>query len=316
MSQVRRIPMRSANALGTRRERGVAIVMALLVVTLAASGAAYLTWQQHLWLRQAENLAAQSQARTVGRAAIDWARLIMQEDKTKDKIDHLGEVWATSLPPTPVENGEFTGGIEDAQGLYNINNLASLDKNREMYERLLQLLGLPTELAASAQDWVDADDQVSAQGGAEDLDYLSLREPYRAANMLMSDINNLYRVKGYNADIIKKLRPYVTALPATDSKINVNTAPALVLAALAPGMSADDGKAVEEKRKQNHFTEIKAFQDAHAGFKRLNSALVDVQSNFFLIRSVTRFDRVQLAYTALLDRGVQGAPKILWQRQD
>ena len=99
------------------RQRGMAVITAILVVALAASAAAFMAWQQQLWVRQVQNLNESAQARAVARAALQWARSILAEDARKDAVDHEGEPWATALAPLPVEGGELTGRILDAQGL-------------------------------------------------------------------------------------------------------------------------------------------------------------------------------------------------------
>jgi len=105
------------------RERGVALITVILIVALAASMAAFMAWQQQIWVRQVENLRDQSQAQAVARAAIDWARAVLADDTRNNNVDHLGEKWATVLAPLPVETGRVTGSVADQQGLFNLNNL-------------------------------------------------------------------------------------------------------------------------------------------------------------------------------------------------
>ena len=62
---------RSISAAG--RQRGLAAVLAILVVALAASTAIYLVWQQTVALRQVENLDARAQIREIARAGTSWA---------------------------------------------------------------------------------------------------------------------------------------------------------------------------------------------------------------------------------------------------
>src|SRR5205085_7807797 len=97
------------------------------------------------------------------------------------------------------------------------------------FERLLESLGLARELADAVVDWIDADDDASP-GGAESAYYLSLKRPYAAANQRMRQVEELYRIRGFDAKTVARLRPYVTALPER-TKVNANTASELVLAA-------------------------------------------------------------------------------------
>ena len=107
---------------GRRAQRGVAVVVAVLVVALATSTAAYILWHQSLWLRQVENITARAQADALARAAAAWAAAILAEDDPA--IDHLGETWARRMPPFPAEHAELAGSIADEQAKFNVNNLA------------------------------------------------------------------------------------------------------------------------------------------------------------------------------------------------
>jgi hypothetical protein len=95
--------------------------VAILVVALATSTAAYILWQQSLWLRQVENLNARAQVDAIGRAAANWAAAILAEDDPT--VDHLGELWALPLPPLPAERATLTGTIGDEQAKFNVNDL-------------------------------------------------------------------------------------------------------------------------------------------------------------------------------------------------
>ena len=180
-------------------QNGVAIVMVLLIVALATALAVFMTTQQNLWQRQLESQLDRPQARRIGIAAIDWARAVLADDARASHTDHADEMWSLRLPAMPVENGEVTGVIEDRQGLFNLNNLArngaASAPDVAQFQRLLGMLGLPGELAASLADWMDADSETQYPGGAEDGFYLALARPYRAANRSFTELSELALVK-------------------------------------------------------------------------------------------------------------------------
>jgi general secretion pathway protein K len=120
------------------RQRGVAVVTALLLTTLAITIVASLFWQQQVQVRSIENQRFQLQKKWVLRGALDWARLILREDLRIGGVDHLGEPWAVTLGETQldqyVENGKsetdkseasLSGQITDAQSRFNLNNLSA-----------------------------------------------------------------------------------------------------------------------------------------------------------------------------------------------
>ncbi len=222
----------------TGPQRGIAIVMAILIVALAASAAAFAAWQQGLWIRQTENRVSQAQALAITTAGIDFARAVLAkdlQDPASAQTDNLEEPWAKYALSVPVEGGQVQGKIEDLQGRYNLNNAAANNDQMIVLQNLLRALKLEPELAAAVHDWIDSDDATEFPGGAEDLDYLSRREPYRTAGRVIIDVEELRFVKGFDDEVIKKLRPFVCALPAqpgTATPINVNTASKEVLTAL------------------------------------------------------------------------------------
>jgi general secretion pathway protein K len=174
------------------KQRGVAIVLAMGVVALAAMAATALMITQSTWSRQSELTADHVQAQALIQAGVEWSRAVLGNDRRSNNVDHLGEPWALRLPPMPVENGELAGYIEDQQGLFNLNNLVKNGKvnlaQLANFQRLLSVLGLPPALAGALVDWIDADSEPQPQGGAEDETYLALQPPYLTANRPLTDV--------------------------------------------------------------------------------------------------------------------------------
>ena len=80
-----------------RHERGAALLTAMVIVTLVATLAAAMVWQQ--WRAvQAETIErSRIQSAWILSGALDWARLILREDTRAGGPDHLGEPWAVPL---------------------------------------------------------------------------------------------------------------------------------------------------------------------------------------------------------------------------
>jgi general secretion pathway protein K len=215
------------------KQRGVAIILAMSVVALAAMAATAIMVAHSAWSRQVELARDHAQARALADAGIDWARAVLHDDRRLGAVDHPGEPWALRLPPMPVENGELTGHIEDQQGLFNLNNLVRDGKTDAVqlaaFRRLLALLDLPEELAAALADWLDADDIAQPQGGAEDAHYLALQPPHRAANRALLDIAELAGVRGFTLEARVACAP--SSRHCRAPPLNVNSAPPEVLAA-------------------------------------------------------------------------------------
>jgi general secretion pathway protein K len=301
-----------------RRQRGIAVITAILVVALVASAASFMAWQQQLWVRQVENLTAQAQGRAVVMAALQWARSALAQDARDNTVDHPGEGWAQPLTPLPVEGGELAGGVTDQQGRFNLNSLVRGGRTSAtdlaVFRKLLELLGLPPDLANAVIDWIDPDVEVSYPGGAEDMDYLALEPPYRAANRALTTVDGLARVKGFDAETLARLRPFVTALPQP-TQVNVNTAPAEVLAAAVADLPLDQARALVDSRTGQHFKDLADFRARlPTTVAQVNETLLSVGSRYFLVSGHARFGRAKVAYEALLERESTAWPRLVWQK--
>jgi len=301
----------------TRRQQGVAIVLAMGVVALAAIAAAAIVVSQSTWARQVELGAEHVQARAVLQAGADWARALLGDDRRLGNVDHLGEPWALRLPPMPVENGELVGQIEDQQGAFNVNNLVTDGKvnlpQLAQFQRLLSTLDLPATLAYTLADWIDDDSRPQPLGGAEDADYLAMDSPYLTANRPLIDVAELALVRGFDGTVRARLRPYVTALPRYTA-VNVNTASAEVLAAVVEGLDLGGARALVAQRDRAYYRDREDF------IKRLPPGAaaavndIGVGSDYFMATLRVTIGGAQARGTALLARAGTGWPVVLWRK--
>ncbi len=288
--------------------RGVAIILAMLIVAFAATLAFAMTHQQQLRVRGAENLNDLAQAQILARAALSWAEKILRED---DKtIDHLGEAWAQTAVPISVENGTVLLRISDAQGLFNLNNLVN-NAHLSDFQRVLERLDLSPNLAQAVSDWVDGNSDVQFPGGAEDLDYLSLDPPYRAANQPLTELNNLLSVKGFTPDVLKKLAPVAIALPK-QTALNVNTASAIMLTTAYEDLSLEQGIAFKRTYQNKSFATLEEFSKALDRKARARTSL-GVNSNYFVAHAESRVGKARVKYQALIHRETDGKATLLWR---
>lgn len=301
-------------------QKGVAVIMVLLIVAIATTLATYMAQQQSLWQRQVESQFARTQARYLGVAGVDWARAVLADDASSSKTDHAKEMWTLRLPAIPVEGGEVIGAIEDRQGLFNLNNVArngvSSAPDVAQFQRLLDLLGLPAELAPALADWIDADSEAQHPDGAEDMYYLSIERPYRTANRPLAELGELVRVKGYNANIISHLQPFVSVLPASASRtpVNVNFAPPEVLAAVLKNMTLSDARSLAHQRSEQPFKDGADFKDRLKQFGGIQvvDSDISVSSQFFWVTGHASVGQAQVTTHALLQR-VSNWPTVVWQ---
>jgi general secretion pathway protein K len=290
--------------------------MAMLVVALAASIAAFMAWQQSLWVRQTENLGNLAQADAIARSAGRWIQMMLSEDAANGNVKFQSMLLSGTLPAVPVETGQAAVKLVDLQARFNLNNLVAGAKasapDLAIFQRLLGSLGLSPDLANAVVDWIDADGEPTLPGGAEDADYLALTPPYRAANQSLQDVDELIRIKGFDAEALAKLRPYVTALPAP-TPINLNSVSAQVLAAYLPNLPLFEAQALVASRAERPF---KGLDDAHQRYPELELPpdRFTIDSQYFMAVAAAKFDRATAAYQMLLARSGKAKVQLLWQK--
>lgn len=295
-------------------QRGVALVTALLVVSLAIIAATAMVTRFQVDMRRTGNLLNGEQAYAYAMAAESWAYVILRRDRADNKLDALDEDWSTALPPIPVEGGFVNGRVEDLQGRFNVNNLVGNEGGvdtiqLDYYKRLLEILDLEPALAPALQDWIDADINATFPDGAEDDEYLLSEPPYRTGNRPLADISELRLIKGYTAEVLAVLEPHITALPDL-TVINVNTATPVVLQALHAELDESDVQQLLEARDAEQdgepFNDKKAFL-AHEALAGLELAIdVDVQSDWFNVLTDVSVGRGLARLESRMLRGESG----------
>ncbi len=298
--------------LPARAQRGIALVTAMLIVAIAAAIAAQIAFAHQIWFRQMENVADRDATDWLRRGALHWASLALLEDAAQNPIDHLGENWAMALPTLPVEGGAIKVSIEDAQGRINLNSVEDAT-NLRVLQRLLEGLRLDPLLANAVADWIDSNSEARA-GGAEDIDYLNLDPPYRAANRPMASVDELRLVRGFDAQTVKALLPYVTVLPVATNIINVNTAKPKVLAALVDRLDLPTAERIAEERLGKPFNNTSDFIKKLPPGPAPPTAGMDVRSNYFLVTLDTSIGRLERRSEALLQRDASRSTTVIWHR--
>jgi general secretion pathway protein K len=228
-----------------RRQRGVALVMAVLIMALATILATEVGFKGYLDQRRTMNAFSLDQSFEIALGGEAWASDVLRRDKMQSPDhDDFTEEWATPIPPIPLDDmGEFEGQLEDLQGRFNLNSLVTFDNSGvgiiddnavKRLARLLEVLELEPKWAGFIADWIDSDNNAGFPDGAEDPVYTNLSPPYRTANMPITRASELLAMPEFGAERYRKLAPFVTALPAGTS-INLCTASPELLDSLVEG---------------------------------------------------------------------------------
>ena len=295
-----------------RRQRGVALITAILIMALITTLTFSLEWDNSLDLRRTYVSMYREEAIQAALGAESWVLGIMRQDMEDSETDHLGEIWASELPVLPLGaegdsiQGEIYGQIQDLQGRFNVNNLIDQqgevdEASLEQFQRLLAALGIDVRFAGMTVDWIDADQDASFPDGAEDSIYTGIVPPYRTANQILTSTSELAALEGMDKATFDTLLPHIVALPGRTA-INVNTATGPVLQSLDEEISVGDVEGMLAERLEAGFADI---DNAFAQWPELTGLITDT-SDFFQLKVVVRVDTVRITHFSLLERGPQG----------
>ena len=325
--------------LNPSRQRGVALLIALILVALAAILATKLTFDGFLERRRAIGVLAAEQALQFGFGAEALAADVLARDQQANATaTTLAGPWAQPTQPLPITPqddpegepiGTLQGSLEDMQGRFNLNNLGHViplsgsagsigaqttgptqdPKPLEQFQRLLAAVGVEPKWAAIARDWLDADDTPGSPDGAEDQIYTSQTPPYRTGNWPMMSPSELMNMPGFGADRYRKIAPYVTALPTATAPINICTAPAVVLESLADNLNGEFSGSPEvmaNARKTGCFPDQDTFRKIVGAKAMANLPPWGTTSSFFRLTTRVTLGTTEFTLYSLLSRGSAG----------
>ena len=308
-------PPRSASRRGPRRPAGgAALLIALVLLTVVATLASGMVWQQWRAIEVESAERARTQTAWILTGALDWARLILREDARGKSLtqDDLTEPWATPLAEARLSSflaadrdnnadsdlDAFLGGsIVDAQGRYNLRNLVADNKlvplQVQVLERLCIQAGLADSLASQiSQQWLAA-----------------LAGTAPGAPLLPQQIGDLLWL-GVDAASIERLAPLLVVLPRA-TPVNLNTAPREVLAAVIPGLGLGSADRLVQARPFDSLAKAASVLGANTA---LDPTSVDVKSSFFEVRGRIRLGNRALEEQSLVERR-SGQQVVAIQRQ-
>jgi general secretion pathway protein K len=298
-----------------RRQRGAALLTAMIIVTLVATLAAAMVWQQWRSVQVEAAERARAQSAWILSGALDFARLILREDQKSGRPTALTEPWATPLAEARLstflavdkanaDDGPeafLSGSIADAQARYNLARLVNGGKpvppEIETLEHLCQTLGLDTGIANRiATGLLNAAGAPAGGGGGSPL------LPKTVAQLAWL---------GIDARSLQTLEPYVVLLPET-TVVNVNTAPKEVLIATIKGLDAGTAERLVQARQRKPFADRQSVEAQIPGVTLPVSVDV-VRSTFFEVTGRARLVDHILTERTMVQRmpGVNGALKLL-----
>lgn len=311
--------MRRYDCAPPRRQRGVAMLVAILIVALGTVLATSIAFDSVMAARRGIATMALDQSFMVATGAEALAAYALREDlRDGQDEDHAGEAWAQPYGPLEVMDGVvLTASLTDVQGRFNLNSLVG--KNGKVnpsalaqFERLLEMLELEPRWAAQIADWIDRDNEPLGTDGGEDALYSTQNPPYRAPNLLITSTSELLALPGFGRERYLKLAPHITALPWNE-RLNLCSASGFVLDSLVPNyreyslMEPEELAEIQQNECQTMPDRIRAaFGGDENGFKAVRNR-IGTTSNYFRLTTIVSIGTSEFALYSLLQRERQRA---------
>lgn len=312
------------------KQRGAAILIALLVVTMVATLSAAMLWRQ--WRITEVEAAERSrmEAAWVLIGALDWSRLILREDGRTAGADHLAEPWAVPLEEAKLTtflaadknvssdaleglpDAFLSGQILDAQAKLNVRNLVEggqpVESAVATFQRLFELLGLPTQEVnllveglrrASPNAATVSGSQ--AEGASASVTRLAASAGAEGAPLMPQRVGELVWF-GLQASTLARIEPYVTLLPSA-TPLNVNTASPEALYASVPALDMAGARRLVSERQRRHFASLaEAGEVVQQSGAQFISGQHGVATQYFEVRGRIRIGTTWVEEQSLLLR--------------
>ena len=313
---------------GPKYSRGIALLATMLTVALMTLLVVDFTTSAALGYREAANMADQLHAYYLARSAIQVGVAILEHDAIANATqqyphDGLDKPWAQPAPPIPVAGGMVEVSIVDetrkiaVNPLFNVRTL-TVDPNLEqILARLFSIIGVSSDIVPLLEDWLDPD-SVESPGGAEADYYSRLMPPYEPRNGPMPTFGDVRMLKGMDDATFMLLSRYLTTMP--EPRVNVNTAPPEVLAALIPELANDPDlvKEIVAAREATPFAQVTDVTNLPSigQFAAHLTPLITTRSSYFTITGTGSFAGARKRIYATYRRDLNGLMLLMNWHED
>ncbi len=236
-----------------RGERGIVLVMTILVLSVLIVLVYAFTYSAKIQLRIAQNAVEELRERAAAESALNYGLVLLEQDAREGTVDSLDEDWAR--PDIFVSVGDLDWRVEI------VDNNRKLDVNRAF-----RMTGTLVEQIAEAVR------RAVASAGGSDRDWAAIRDwvdadstgPYEedAPNLPMLTIQSLWLVPSLDKDLLLPRSDRLSLeelLTSQGGSLNVNTASVEVLEAVLDDSRAAD--VIVAEREEQPFADRRSLDD-------------------------------------------------------
>lgn len=293
------------------RQRGAALLMALIIVTLVTTLATSMVWQQ--WRSVQVEIAdrAHQQAEWMLTGGMDYARLYLKSDTQTS--DNLSEVWATPIAESRVStfmaadqnntddapDAFLAGGITDAQARFNLRGLVDASKGTVEPRTLKVLQNLCSSVSVNPSVALQLAERMRDASNAITVPPPPQAPPNPDPPLMPTRVEQLAWF-GIDKESIKRLAPYVVILPEP-TPVNLNTAPREVVAAVM-GIDIGSAERLVQVRQRSPFMTNEAVDQLLPAPQKIDAELAGIKTKYFFVNGRLRTDSAVLEQRSLIKR--------------
>ena len=284
------------------KQRGMAIISALLIAAVVAVLAGAMLTRQGVFTRTLEAEQSRIQAQWLLQGGLEYSRQLLWEARQKDVLTRLDQPWARA------QGGAFEGRLVDEQGKFNLRNLVNRQQpdteQLQHFERLCGLIGVDPAVSRRISQRVL---------GSYDQRINDVVVPARYP--MLRSLEDLAGIEGVDPALLRRLQGFISVLPA-NTWVNGNTASAEVLSAVVPALSVSQAQALVAERDSGRW-----FINRGDFVNRLRlpqvaveSVQVGITSEWFGLHGQVRREQRRVTLDALLHRPEDRQPQVIWSR--
>lgn len=321
-----------AHSPSAAKQRGMAIISALLIAAVVAVIAGGMLTRQTSFTRAVEAEQARIVAAGVLQGGLEYSRQLLWDARQRDVLTRLDQAWARPIGDQALGgfNAGFQGHLQDLQGKFNLRNLVLNQQpdaaQLQNFQRLCALLGIDASLGRRISQRVIASYDLLPERLApvplkNGFDSGRETSPGSAARVLparqpmLRSLDDLRGLEGLDEPRLKQLAAYISLLPS-NTWVNGNTASAEVLSAVVPGLGLPQARALVAERDGGRWFINRGdfFNRLRVQGLALDQVQVGITSEWFQLQGQVRREQRRLHLQALLHRPEDRLPRVIWSR--
>jgi len=309
------------------KKDGFVLVLVLGIILVLAALLFEFNHDSLLYLRRTEKLKKQQQSLNCASAGLNIAIAAIGA-KPDICVGGAPEGAFSAEHIFDVCGGQCKVTISEENGRLNVNFLKNKNGtlNRTAIDQMLNILDITNRnneqdlrigygLVPALIDWVDGDDDVTElpfirdeSVGAESAYYKGLSAGYQCENRPFHSIEQLLLVRQITPEVFEALRDTVTVYG--DGKININTAPRIVIQSFSPEISETLAELIIRYRTLQPFESLAQVRDVPGMTDAVyyaiqRAATTNPSDRFYRISAAGAVDESTCTVTAVVHRNTR-----------